>query len=159
MLALALALAAGGCGKERPVEAPVIDVVVGAVDGGMRPLSVPRAPPSGPPGDSRDGRMVGTWTGVGRQDDGQEWELHVRIDSTEPGLCAHADYPTVPCAAEWLCEEVKDGVVHVHERLLQDSALRCVDNGKMTMRIGSDGLLDWRWTGQGQTATAKLRRN
>lgn len=156
-----LAAVVSGCGKERPVEAPVIDVAVATLDGSVRPLVVDQGsgfatPSAAGTGDSQ--RLIGRWAGVGRQDDGQSWDLQVEITSITNGLCGHADYPTVPCRADWICEGERDGAVRVHEHLLDDSALRCIDNGSMTMRIGPDGQIDWRWTGQGQSAQAKLHR-
>lgn len=137
------------------MEAPVVDVA--GRGGDARPLDVRgTAPPQAPP--SSAGGFAGDWLGVGRQNDGQEWDMGVHIWTIEPGVCARADYPTIPCAGEWLCERASDGVVDMHERLLDDSATRCVDHGTMTMKLGPDGTLEWAWVGQGQTATAKLER-
>jgi hypothetical protein len=155
-----LLLVLAACGKERRVEAPVVDVAVGALDGSVRPLVVENPQFAAPPSTAvQDGKLLGRWVGVGQQDDGQTWDLLVEITSTADGICAHADYPTVPCRGEWICEGERDGVLRAHEQLLDDSATRCIDNGKMTMRLGVDGQIDWKWTGQGQSAQAKLRRN
>lgn len=155
----ALALLFTGCGRERAVEAPVVDVAVATLDGSARAIVVENSPFAPAPSTAvQDGKLLGRWVGIGQQDDGQSWDLSVEISSTANGLCAHADYPTVPCRAEWICEGERDGFLRAHEQLLDDSALRCIDNGKMMMRLGADGQLDWKWTGQGQSAAAKLRR-
>ncbi len=155
-----LATCFAACAKSRPVEAPVVDVAVSALDGSVRPIVVDDSLSAAPPSTAmQNGKLLGRWVGVGQQDDGQSWDLSVEITSTANGVCAHADYPTVPCRAEWICEGERDGYVRAHERLLDDSALRCIDNGTMMLRLGADGQLDWKWTGQGQSAQAKLRRN
>lgn len=146
-----------GCGKERPVEAPVVDVAIGPLDASARPLVIDHTPSTEASG--RDtSPITGRWEGIGRQDDGQTWPLVVELSSTGPGVCAAVEYPTVPCRAQWICTGEDAGVLHARERLLDDSARRCIDNGTMTMHLGPDDALEWTWSGQGQSAIAKLRR-
>jgi len=146
------------CTRDRAVEAPVVDVAVGTVDaGGPRPYTANEpieSEPAVPPGDTSG--MIGRWEGVGVQDDGQSWEIVVTVTSLR-GACATADYPTVPCKGQWICTSESHGVVTAREKLQGDSASRCIDNGTMTWRLQRD-VLDWTWSGQGQTARAQLHR-
>ncbi len=149
-----LALFALACVKDRPVEAPVIDVGRGApareglADG--KPLSISA-------GFAQSG-LVGRWEGIGAQDDGLTWPFSVEILSVQSGSCGAATYPTLRCQGEWECTGFKDGVLVADEHLLDDGATRCIDDGSMTMRMRTDGTLDWRWTGQGQNASSTMRR-
>lgn len=145
------------CGRERRVEAPVVEVAVGPVDASAGQPRVTEAPPPDEE-EGVDGSITGRWEGVGVQDDGQSWDLVVDLSTTKAGPCAVAEYPTVPCRAQWICTGARGGYLQAREKLLDDSHLRCVDNGVMTMRLAADGTLEWTWWGQGQTAHAKLRR-
>lgn len=150
--------AAVACARDRAVEAPVMDLAVSGVDASTAAKPSDTAlleeTPSSPQSSSP---MIGRWEGVGVQDDGQSWEMVVNLTSLR-GPCATVDYPTVPCQAKWICtNESKEGVITAQERLQGDSASRCIDNGMMTWRLSRD-VLDWTWTGQGQTAHAQLHR-
>jgi hypothetical protein len=149
MLALLVVLA--GCVRDRPVDAPMISAQTPVTSAPPRATG---APPSG----SADLSMIGTWEGVGTQDDGISWPMIVKVLSLEPGTCATADYPSLRCRAYWQCAGTADGVLQAEEHLIDDGATRCVDNGAMTMRLRGDGLLEWMWTGQGQSASSTLRR-
>lgn len=146
-----------GCSRERPVEAPVTDVNIGPLDASAQAFMVERAPPASASEQEVPG-MAGRWEGIGRQDDGQTWALVVDLSSTRHGVCATADYPTVPCRAQWICTREEEGELRAREQLLDDSASRCIDHGTMTMRLAPDGALEWSWSGQGQSAVARLRR-
>jgi hypothetical protein len=140
-----------GCARERPVEAPVIAAETGTATSGRSGAAAPASP-------SPDPSIVGTWEGVGTQDDGLSWPMTVKVTSIEPGTCAAADYPSLRCRATWECVGTHAGVLHAEEHLIDDSATRCVDNGAMTMHLRGDGLLEWAWSAQGQSASATLRR-
>lgn len=141
------------CAEGRPVEAPVTDVAIGAVDAGATP-SAPIA--VAPPQDEAE--FAGRWEGIGVQDDGQSWDMIVTFDASRRGECAKAEYPTIPCHARWLCTSDLRGVVTAREKLEGDSAQRCIDSGSMTMTLLAKDVIDWTWSGQGQTARARLRR-
>jgi hypothetical protein len=157
LAAATLAIALAACARERRVEAPVIEVGASATDGGARAPGADGPPPA--EGHAPFDALAGRWVGIGRQDDGQTWPLQVEFTSgAGPGVCATAEYPTMPCRAEWVCLGEQGGVIAAHERLLDDSAQRCVDNGAMTLRPGPDRTIEWSWSGGGQTAEAKLHR-
>jgi hypothetical protein len=156
-LAILVVMLAAACGKERPVEAPIVDVAIGGWDASARPLVIETAPAQEEPRSESSG-ITGRWEGIGRQDDGQIWPMVVEISTTNMGACATVDYPSVPCRAEWLCLGEQRGTLQARERLLDDSASRCIDNGTMTMHVAEGGILDWTWSGQGQSARARLRR-
>lgn len=103
------------------------------------------------------GGILGTWEGVGTQDDGLSWPMKLDLVATE-GICATAEYPTLDCRAEWECTGRSGDVVRGVEHLVDDSPKRCIDKGAMTFQLKPDGTLDWHWKGQGQTASATLRR-
>jgi len=144
MRRFALLLLLAACTRDRPVEAPVMAAESSA------PMAVAR---------SLEGGIVGQWEGVGTQDDGLSWPMIVKVTTTEPGACASVDYPSLRCRASWECTSATDGSLRAEEHLLEDGATRCVDNGAMTMRLRADGLLEWSWSAQGQTASATLRRS
>lgn len=137
------------------MEAPVVEVAVGPADASAGQPRVTEAPP---PEESVDGSITGRWEGVGVQDDGQSWDLVVDVSTTKAGPCAVAEYPTVPCRAEWICIGARGGYLQARERLLDESHLRCIDDGVVSMRVAPDGTLEWTWRGQGQAAYARLRR-
>jgi hypothetical protein len=112
------------------------------------PTSVARTVSEAPP-------FVGTWVGVGTQDDGQSWPMTVRITSTA-GVCAVASYVSLSCVAEWRCRGL-EGAVLVASEHLRTGQGRCVDEGEMQMQV-EGGVLEWSWRGKGQTANATLRR-
>jgi hypothetical protein len=140
-----------GCTKARPVEAPIIEIVLTQVDASAPVVASPAR-------GEDESAIVGQWEGIGRQDARTTWPMIVDITTTELGLCATVDYPSIPCHGEWVCTGDTSGALEAVERLDEDSAERCVDGGAMAMRLASDGTLDWRWRGGGQTASAKLRR-
>jgi hypothetical protein len=146
---LSLVVLIAGCARERPVEAPVIAADAATVAPGRIGAAASPAP---------DASMVGSWEGVGTQDDGLSWPMIVKLTSIEAGACATADYPSLRCRAAWDCIGVHAGALHAEEHLLDDGATRCVDNGAMTMHLRGDGLLEWAWSAQGQSASATLRR-
>jgi hypothetical protein len=149
------------CTRDRAVEAPVMDLVVGTSDASAPIAAKTSDTPleeSAPSSSANASQMIGRWEGVGVQDDGQSWEIVVNLTSLR-GPCATVDYPTVPCQAKWICtSESKDGVITAVEKLQGNSTQNCIDNGTMTWRLGSRDVLDWTWTGQGQTARAQLHR-
>jgi hypothetical protein len=159
-LGVALALfALIACANDKRVEAPVVDLAIPPLDAStayqIAPATEPRreTPSSG-------GSMTGRWEGIGTQGDGLTWPMVVTMTTTGVGLCATVDYPSIPCQAEWHCtRESQGGKVEALERLTGDSARRCIDNGTMWMRLGGDDTLIWNWSGQGETATATLRRS
>jgi hypothetical protein len=103
--------------------------------------------------------FVGHWEGVGVQTGGESWEMIVDIDSTGPGRCARVRYPSIPCAAEWICEaRVQTGTLRAREHLTEGRS-SCIDDGEMTMELSPDGQLDWRWTGADVAAAAHLARS
>jgi hypothetical protein len=149
------------CTPDRPVSAPTIEVPAqpAQVDGGV--VASPRDGPLArehPPA-SADGTIVGRWHGVGTQDDGQSWPIVVDLFAIRTGVCAHVEYPSIPCRADWICTGARNGEVDAREHLLEDSATRCVDNGTMTMRYDTakDELV-WEWEGSGQSASGRLHR-
>jgi hypothetical protein len=154
-LTLQCLMCVAACLKREPVSAPVIDVAATPLDASVLPIG------EGPPPRSRGGEvaLTGRWEGVGTQDDQTSWPMIVEISTTRAGVCAAVEYPSIPCRAEWVCMRDREGTLEARERLLDDSALRCVDDGTMTMRLTADGTLDWQWRGAGQSATAKLRRS
>ena len=156
--AIAFVVALAACAKTRPVEAPIVDIPVGSWDAASARSLVTEAPPSAASARSEPGSIVGRWEGIGHQDDGQSWPIEVEIKTTKHGVCAEADYPSVPCRAEWLCIGELHGQMQAREKLVDDSARRCIDNGAMTLRVREDGLLEWTWSGQGQKAEAQLHR-
>jgi hypothetical protein len=151
-LAAALAsLALAACARTTGSEAVVVVDIPAAVpvpaELGARP---PRHPLSAPD-------FVGHWEGVGRQKNGSSWKMIVDIESVGPGRCARVRYPTVPCAAEWICAGgVKDGALHAREHLTEDVG-NCIDDGDMKMSLSPDGRLDWRWEASSSDETAEAR--
>jgi len=102
--------------------------------------------------------LLGRWVGVGRQDSGESWEMVVDLVGLDPGVCGHVRYPTIPCAADWICAEgVAHGALRAREHLTEGREA-CIDGGEMTMALTRDGHLAWTWTGSGETAHALLSR-
>lgn len=151
---LGLIVAVGACRSGRAIEAPVV-VVEGA--DASAPMAIAAAP-SSQPSASESAGLVGRWEGVGRQDDGFSWPMFVELSSTSPGPCATVEYPSVPCSGQWICARSRGDTIEARERLLGDSARRCIDGGAMTMEISPDGSLAWEWVGSDVTASATLRR-
>jgi hypothetical protein len=149
------------CTPDHPVSAPTIEVPAqpAQIDGG----AVLVAPRDGPLAQERplsgDTNIVGRWQGVGTQDDGQSWPIVVDLFAIRTGVCAHVEYPSIPCRADWVCTGARNGEVDAREKLLDDSVTRCVDNGTMTMRhdTAKDELV-WEWEGSGQSASGRLHR-
>jgi hypothetical protein len=112
-----------------------------------------------PPPAAHGDPLIGSWRGIGVQDDNQTWEIAVTIRSTEVGECATVQYPGIPCSGVWNCtEHTRDGDLLAQEKILQGRGV-CIDNGTMTMRVTSAGTLDWSWEGGGGVhARATLRR-
>jgi len=102
--------------------------------------------------------LLGRWVGVGRQDRGSSWDMLVDIVGLGPGVCGRVRYPTLPCAAEWICSEgVSRGALRAREHVTEGHEA-CVDGGEMTMTLLRDGRLAWTWTGSGEKAHAFLSR-
>ncbi len=152
-LALAIASCARGTGSEPVVVVEIPPAVPASAEEEPAP---PRRAPQGP-------GFVGHWEGVGVQKNGSTWKMIVDIESLGPGRCGRVRYPTVPCAAEWICEErSKDGTLRAREHLTE-GVRNCIDNGEMTMTLAPDGGMDWRWVDpdadSGETAQAHLVRS
>lgn len=148
------------CTPSGTVAAPTIEVPAQPpqVDAGAVAIGRPPAP-SEPEQQANGAGLVGRWTGIGTQDDGLSWPINVDLFTLRPGVCAHVDYPSIPCRADWICTAVRKGELDAREQLLEDSATRCVDNGTMTMRLDVEkDELEWSWEGSGQTASGRLRR-
>lgn len=101
--------------------------------------------------------IVGRWQGIGVQDDGSSWQMRVTIRGTRAGPCATVEYPTIACAADWICEDGTGELLRAREQLT-DGHDRCIDGGAIEMRVDPSGLLEWRYTGGGVSARASLRR-
>lgn len=156
MVAVGTALA--GCpSRETLVAAPIAEITVPSASAASAASGAPRVVDGGAPRASAEG-IVGRWTGVGTQGDGQTWEMHVEITSTQPGRCGTVEYPSIPCSADWICLSGSSGRTVRAREDLTDGVGRCIDHGTMTMTLAPDGTLDWRWTGSGERASAKLTR-
>src|SRR5688572_24624340 len=147
------------CAQERSVSAPTIEVPAqpAQVDGGG--AAAARDVPLVQERSASGATLVGRWQGVGTQDDGQSWPITVDLFSLRLGVCAHVEYPSIPCKADWICTGARNGEIDAREKLLEDSATRCVDNGTMTMHHDTArDELEWEWEGSGQSASGRLRR-
>ncbi|HEX7604563.1 MAG TPA: hypothetical protein VF316_23255 [Polyangiaceae bacterium] len=101
---------------------------------------------------------LGRWVGVGRQVSGDSWEMVVDLVALGPGICGHVRYPTIPCAADWICSEGSGRrALRAREHVIEGQDA-CIDGGEMTMTLTRDGHLTWTWTGSGETAHAVLSR-
>jgi hypothetical protein len=102
--------------------------------------------------------VLGRWEGVGVQDSGSSWKMMVEIVGLGPGVCGHVRYPSLPCAADWICSARSDGQsLRAHEHITVGRSA-CIDGGQMTMALTPEGTLSWSWTGSGETAHAVLSR-
>ena len=115
-----------------------------SLDGGVPPS----APESNP--------FVGRWNGLGMQNDGQSWEMQVEITG-DRGKCAKVRYPSVPCAAEWICTDVNGGILTATERLTEGQN-RCIDGGKLTLTLTGDYGAEWSWAKDASWAHATLKK-
>lgn len=152
--ALGLVVAVAGCpSRDAVVAAPIAEVTLPSASAASS--AAPRIAEAG--GAVRGEGMIGRWTGVGTQGDGQTWEMHVEITSTQPGPCGTVEYPSIPCSADWICLSGSSGRTVRAREDLTDGVGRCIDHGTMTMTLTPEGTLDWRWTGSGERASAKLK--
>jgi hypothetical protein len=102
--------------------------------------------------------ILGRWEGVGEQDSGSSWEMVVDIFGVGPGVCGRVRYPSIPCAAEWICSGRSDSrALRAHEHLTAGREA-CIDGGEMTMSLTPEGTLSWSWTASGEKAHAVLTR-
>jgi hypothetical protein len=139
------------CAGSAPDTQPLVVVLVPA------PLPQQVAAPEPIAAPEAEG-LLGHWEGVGRQDSGSTWAMEVDLHTVRPGVCGKVRYPTIPCAAEWICAGQSDGrTLHARERLTEHPE-RCIDAGEMTMELTPDGALEWTWSGGGESAHARLAR-
>jgi len=162
---LGVALVTTSCAPEKRADSVVdLDIPRLGADASA-PIAIgpsTNADPSRPSNVS--GSVLGRWEGTGFQSDGLSWPIVVDIRSFT-GVCATADYPSIPCRAEWLCTggdpqsvSPRGKPLEAVERLLGDSATRCIDNGTMEIRLVAEDTIMWIWTGQGVSAAAQLHR-
>lgn len=100
--------------------------------------------------------LVGRWVGTGIQNDGQMWDIQVDIVS-DRGVCAKARYPSVPCAADWVCTEARGGILTAVEHLTAGQN-RCIDGGTLTFTLKGELDAEWAWSKDGTWAHASLRK-
>lgn len=148
-----VSVACGASPATKAASAPTL--IVARADEVDEPAEPPVQPRTEPP--PPNPFPLGRWAGTGVQGDGQSWPLEVDLWTTRSGACASVRYPSIPCAATWICvAQSSDGVLEAREELTEGHD-RCIDGGTMTMRPVDDHL-EWQWQGSGQTARADLTR-
>ena len=144
--AVALALALTGCAAAAQPGVAVIEI------GPALPSSAAPEPPRAPT------PILGHWRGVGRQSSGATWPMEVEITSLRPGRCARVRYPSIPCAAEWICTTRSDGTTLRAREHVTENRRACIDAGMLTMTVAGDHRAEWAWEGSGERAHARLTR-
>ena len=122
----------GACTRAvRYVEAPEAtaldlrsEVDAGSVDGG---------------GKSKRGSVVGTWHGIGKQSDGERWNMVVTLTSTQGIRCAVVRYPSLGCVVQWNCPKDgrNDGILDAKEKRLSG---RCADGSDVHLERDGEAL-------------------
>jgi hypothetical protein len=102
--------------------------------------------------------ILGHWQGVGKQESGASWKMLVDVVALGPGLCGRARYPSIPCAADWICTEPSDGRTLRAREHITTGRDACIEGGEMTMQLTPEGALEWSWTGSGEVARSLLTR-
>ena len=146
---MAIVALATGCASASP-SAVVVNIPAPV------PVVEPEASDAGSVGEMST--MLGHWVGVGRQASGESWEMIVDLVALDPGVCGQVRYPSIPCAAEWICSEGSGRRALRAREHVTEGQDACIDGGEMTMALTKDGHLAWTWTGSGETARAMLSR-
>lgn len=138
-----------GCMSTASSAAPVVDIPRPAEPSGSdAPVDAAGGPPT----------VLGHWSGVGHQSSGGSWEMVVDVVGHAPGVCAHVRYPTLRCAAEWVCVEGSGRRALLAREHVTEGHDACVDGGDLTMKLTSNGRAAWSWSGAGESARAVLSR-
>ncbi len=67
------------------------------------------------------------WEGEGIQNDGQKWRVVLNVLGVEHTPCAIVEYPTIPCAGEWLCSGKSSNSRLVGVESITHEAYNCID--------------------------------
>jgi SH3-like domain-containing protein len=146
--------------REEPLAAvPDQPIAAPASSAATEPPSPEMPAPSPVPGlttSTPDDVVKGVWKGQVRQPGAPDYPMTLTITALQAGATAGTVlYPSLRCDGEMVFRSSDGETFRFTERIRRGS---CVDNGTVTIVLGTDGTASWRWVdGQG-TASAILHR-
>lgn len=90
--------------------------------------------------------LIGTWRGLGHQTGGGEARSYPVVMRISPGG-GDIDYPSLRCGGSLTQLSANGDVAQFRERIAYGN---CIDGGTIDVTL-SEGKLDWKWSGVGET--------
>jgi len=83
--------------------------------------------------------VVGSWHGIGKEGDGDRWNVVVTLTSAQGPRCAVVRYPSLGCVTQWNCPKDgrNDGILDAKEKRLSG---RCADGADVHVERNGDAL-------------------
>jgi len=100
---------------------------------------------------------VEQWEGKGIQNDGQRWNVVVRVSGSGHSPCALVEYPSIPCAGEWRCYEKSTGERLVGVERITTNQDSCIDGCEFDADFEA-GTIQYDCGDQGVYAHARIQR-
>jgi hypothetical protein len=98
--------------------------------------------------------MQGTWQGTGYQSGTKSsWAMRLVVTASSYSI----QYPSLSCGGYWSLNQTGSGTASFTEHITSGKD-KCVDGGSVTVGKLGQNQMQFRWSGNGDTATATLTK-